>query len=118
MATSEENLFSAAYAKEDPASWGQEIEAAFAELRRVTGGEVRCVSWNGDYVAAAFTVKVDLPSRGPVGGVDIRAEEPVMLVFSRRDYPERAPMVRSDRKDFPVSRLSHLNPVKAGQPPY
>ncbi|HMF58029.1 MAG TPA: Mov34/MPN/PAD-1 family protein [Pyrinomonadaceae bacterium] len=118
MATSEENLFSAAYAKEDPASWGQEIEAAFAELRRITGGEVRCVHWNDDYVAAAFTVKVDLPSRGPVGGVDIRAEEPVMLVFSRRDYPERAPMVRSDRKDFPVSRLSHLNPVKAGQPPY
>lgn len=118
MATNEENLFSAAYAKEDPASCGQEIEAAFAELRRIIGGEVRCVRWNDDYVAAAFTVKVDLPSRGPVGGIDIRAEEPIMLVFSRRDYPERAPMVRSDRKDFPVSRLSHLNPVKAGQPPY
>lgn len=118
MATNEGNLFSADYAKEDPASCGQEIAAAFAELRRVTGGEVRCVRWNGDYVAAAFTVKVDLPSRGPVGGIDIRAEEPVMLVFSRRDYPERAPMVRSDRKDFPISRLSHLNPVQAGQPPY
>lgn len=114
----EGNLYSAGYVKEDPSAWGPEIEAAFDDLRRITGSDVRCVRWNDDYVAAAFTVKVDLPSRGPVGGIDIRAEEPVMLVFNRRDYPELAPMARSDRKDFPTSRLPHLNPVLPGQPPY
>jgi integrative and conjugative element protein (TIGR02256 family) len=118
MATSDGNLFSTGYAEEKPASWGPEIEKAFQELRRITSGEVRCVRWNDGYVAAAFTVPVDLPSRGPVGGVDIRAQEPILLVFSQRDYPERAPLVRSDRKDFPVSVLPHLNAVKADQPPW
>lgn len=110
-------LFSTGYAEEDPAKWGAEIADAFRELGERLGAKVRCVRWDKHRVAAAFTIKVDLPSRGPVGGVDIRQREPVMLVFNRRDYPEKAPMVRSDRKDFPVTRLSHLNPVEEGQPP-
>jgi Prokaryotic E2 family A/ThiF family/Prokaryotic homologs of the JAB domain len=118
MAAGENNIFSADYVTEEPISWGKEISAAFAELKRVVKGEVRCVRWNNDYVAAAFVIPIDLPSRGPVGGIDIRAQEPIMLVFSRRDYPEKAPMARSDRKDFPVSRLPHLNPVASGQPPW
>jgi proteasome lid subunit RPN8/RPN11 len=112
------NLFSSDYAVETVERWGDEIKNAFEELERITGREVRCVRWNDNYVAAAFTIKVDLPSRGPVGGGDIRPEEPIMLVFSRRDYPELAPMVRSDRKDFLVEILPHLNPVDKGQPPY
>jgi len=112
------NLFSADWQEEDPGKWGSDIAAAFTELKTLVKGEMRCVKWNDSYIAAAFTVRVSLPSRGPVNKIDIRAQEPVMLVFSKQDYPERAPMVRSDRKDFPVSRLPHLNPVRPGQPPF
>ena len=108
-------LFSHEYRPDDPAKCSPDIVEAFAELTSIVG-EVRCVRWNADYVAAAFSLPVDLPSRGPVDGVDIRASEPLLLVFHKRDYPERAPMVRSDRKDFPVARLPHLNPVPRNQP--
>src|SRR5262249_41158045 len=118
MAEDEANIFSATYVIEKPQAWGHEIEAAFAKLDRIVDGDVRCVRWNKDYVAAAFTIRVDLPSRGAGGGVDIRALEPIMLVFNRRDYPEKAPMARSDRRDFPTAHLPHLNPVGPGQPPW
>lgn len=118
MDTSDGALYSAGYAEENPAKLSAEVAEAFCELERIVGGEVRPVRWNEHWVAAAFTIKVDLPSRGPVGGIDIRPQEPIMVVLNRRDYPEKAPMVRSDRKDFPVSRLSHLNPVQEGEPPY
>jgi hypothetical protein len=108
-------LFSHGYEPDDPAKCSPEIVEAFAELTSVVG-EVRCVRWNVDYIAAAFNLPVDLPSRGPVNGLDIRASEPLMLVFHKRDYPERAPMVRSDRKDFPVAFLPHLNPVGRNEP--
>jgi proteasome lid subunit RPN8/RPN11 len=117
MSDRDVELFSLGYQSEDPANWGSDIVEAFDQLISVVG-EVRCVRWNSDHVAAAFSVPVDLPSRGPVGGLDIRPSEAILLVFSRRDYPERAPMARSDRKDFPVGSLPHLNPVAPGQPPW
>lgn len=113
-----ENLFSAGYRSETPESWGEHIEAAFAELGRITNDKVRCVRWNDKQVAAAFEIRVDLPSRGTFRDIDIRSREPVLLVFNKRDYPEKSPMVRSDRKDFPVSCLPHLNPVNRDQPPW
>lgn len=117
MVTNDGALFSTGYAIESRASLRPETAEAFRALESILGGEVRCLKWNKHWVAAAFTVNVDLPSRGPVGGIDIRPQEPIMLVFNRRDYPEKAPMVRLDRKDFPVDRLSHLNPVFSGEPP-
>jgi hypothetical protein len=116
MAETDDALFSTGYAEDDPAKWGAEIADAFRQLEDILGAKVRCVRWDKYRVAAAFTIKVDLPSRGPVGGVDIRPREPIMLVFNRRDYPEKAPMVRSDRKDFPVNRLSHLYVVDEDRP--
>lgn len=113
MAETESTLFSAGYKKEDAAKCGIHIVEAF--IHRLVG-EVRCVRWNDHYVAAAFYLSVDLPTRGPVGGIDIRAREPILLVFSRRDYPERAPIARSDRIDFPVEDLSHLNFTAPGHP--
>jgi hypothetical protein len=117
MAATDDALFSTGYAEDDPAKWGAEIADAFRQLEEILGAKVRCVRLDRFRVAAAFTVKVDLPSRGPVGGVDIRPREPIMLVFHRRDYPEKAPSARSDRRDFPVSRVSHLYVVEEGRPP-
>jgi hypothetical protein len=93
------------------------IRSAGAELERVLGPDkVGFKAWNKNYVAAAFELAVDIPTRGPVDDVDIRAVEPVVILFHRTNYPDVAPSAYSDRKDFPADKLPHLNPVKRGSP--
>lgn len=95
----------------------REIQSSIEELRKVLGPDaVRIKSWNKDWVAAALTVNVDLPTRGTVGGIDIRAAEPVIFQFHGTNYPDIAPLAKSDRKDFPCSQLPHLNPRKKDWP--
>lgn len=102
---------------EDPAKLSPAIQGAIAELQTSFPGRVGATrSWNSSYVAVPLELSIDLPSRGPVGRVDIRRLEPVLLLFNRRDYPYRAPLAYSDRRDFPKSRLPHLNPTKPGTP--
>src|SRR5437867_8360623 len=83
----------------------EELQGAFP------GSGARSVSWNDNYVGLAIDVPVDLPTRGPIGGVDIREIEPVVLLLDRRRYPRIAPFVYSDRRDFPAARLAHLIPT-------
>lgn len=64
----------------------------------------------------ALEISVDLPTRGPVDEIDIRALEPVLLLFHRQHYLMEAPSAYSDRKDFPAKRLPHLNPTPPGGP--
>src|SRR5277367_6206823 len=93
------------------------IQEAVAELERLRGaGSIRVTAWNKNFVAVLVTVDVDLPTRGPVNGIDIRESEPIIILLHRRDYPEIAPIAKSDRKDFPASRLPHLNPTQKGSP--
>jgi molybdopterin/thiamine biosynthesis adenylyltransferase len=56
-------------------------------------------------VAAQF--KVSLPSRGSVNNLIIETE-PILINLSLTKYPERAPAIMSDRKNFPKNRLPHL----------
>lgn len=86
------------------------IEAAF--------GPVRVLGWNDRFIAVAMELRIDLPTRGTFEGIDIRRREPVLLQFDQRDFPGRAPFARSDRRDFPVDRVSHLNPVGTGEAPW
>jgi len=74
---------------------------------------IEALSWNNDYVAVPLLISVDLPTRGPVRGLDIRAQEPVFLLFHRKYYPHKAPSVWSNRKDFPSEHLPHLNPTRS-----
>ena len=60
MSDRDVELFSLGYQSEDPANWGSDIVEAFDQLISVVG-EVRCVRWNSDHVAAAFSLPVDLP---------------------------------------------------------
>lgn len=69
---------------------------------------VRCAR-AGQLTVLTLTVQVNLPTRGPVDGLDIRAEEPLNLVFVADTYPYRGPLVLSDRTDFPDDRLPHVN---------
>lgn len=59
-------------------------------------------------VAIPVTFSVSLPPRGPVGGIDIREQEPMLLIVSKHGYPDIIPSVVSDRKDFPRNLLAHL----------
>jgi hypothetical protein len=83
----------------------EELRAAFAS------SGVRCLAWNDNYAAVAMEVSVDLPSRGPINDLDIRSTEPILLLLHRRHFPQKAPLVYSDRADFPVARLPHLIPT-------
>jgi len=87
MDSFDSNIYSAGYDAVDAETCGSTISTAFRELRRLTGEEVRCVRWNDYYVAAAFTLQVDLPSLGTVDDIYIRAGERVLVVLKKRDYP-------------------------------
>jgi hypothetical protein len=86
------------------------LQAAFPAQK------VPLLYWNAHYVAVPLEVRVELPSRGPVGGIDIRAQEPIFLLFNRARYPYVAPSAWSDRKDFPKTKLPHLYPTKPEAP--
>lgn len=88
------------------------IQAGVEELRTAfPDAGVRCLSWNDNYIAVVMELSVDLPSRGPVDDLDIRAVEPVLLLLHKRRYPRTVPLAYSDRKDFPAARLPHLIPT-------
>jgi integrative and conjugative element protein (TIGR02256 family) len=65
--------------------------------------------WNANYAAVPLTVDVELPSRGPVGGVDVRKREPIVLLFNKKSFPYVAPLVYSDRTDFSKMAFPHVN---------
>jgi proteasome lid subunit RPN8/RPN11 len=107
-------------------SWqGLDVEALPAALRGAYDAltahpcahEVRLYSYDLDdtYVALAATLDVALPSRGTVGGVDIRAQEPVVFLLHRERRVLEAPRVLADRRDFPKT-LPHLNPTPTARP--
>jgi|GEM_PF-564575 len=103
-------LHSSPQAKEDEEKLSPAIRAAVADLRaKFTDTDVPVLYWNANYAAVPLTVNVELPSRGPVGGVDIRKREPIVLLFHKVSFPYVAPLVYSDRTDFSKTAFPHLN---------
>lgn len=110
------DLFSTELDRIDEDDLEPELQEAIHELREAFPGDT-VESLGGDgQVVLPLNVAVDLPSRGPVDGVDIRETEPIFLVLDRRDYPYRAPAVFSNRRDFPSAYLPHINPGPPGAP--
>lgn len=114
----EAKTYSADFAPLDVVDLPTSLQVALGELQAIVGQPPRIVRWNDHYVGAVFPISVDLPAHGTVDGIDIREEEPVILVFPRAGYPLKSPMARSDRRDLPVEKLPHLNPTDLGQPPW
>jgi hypothetical protein len=97
---------------EDPAKIAPAVAEAIAMLKGAFPDQpIEALYWNEHYIAVGFEVAVELPPRGPVGDIDIRAREPVYLLFDRKRYPYLAPTAWSDRRDFPKTKLPHLNPT-------
>ncbi|GAB9167026.1 hypothetical protein BDS110ZK25_76080 [Bradyrhizobium diazoefficiens] len=106
-----DELHSTPQEKEDEDSLSPAIRSAVAELRaKYPAQAVPVLKWNDNYVAVPLAVDVELPGRGPVGGVDIRKREPLLLLFPIRSFPYLAPRVYSDRRDFSKA-FPHLNPT-------
>ncbi len=105
-----DELHSTPQAKEDEDKLSPAIRSAVAELRgKFADTDVPVLYWNANYAAVPLTVDVELPSRGPVDGVDIRKREPIVLLFNKKSFPYVAPLVYSDRTDFSKTAFPHLN---------
>ncbi len=100
---------------EDEQNLSAEVQAALEMLREAFKQPIEARTWSENYIAIPLRVGVELPSRGPVGNVDIRPEEDIFLLLHRRYYPNLAPTVRSNRKDFPKSKFPHNKPNPKGK---
>jgi len=95
----------------------KDIRSALKELRqRFSPQDIQAYRWNDHFIAVSLVAQVNLPTRGTVDNVDIRSREPIILVFNKNRYPLQAPLVYSNRLDFPKDRLPHLNPRPKGTP--
>jgi integrative and conjugative element protein (TIGR02256 family) len=105
-----DELHSASQPKEDEDKLSPALRSAIGELRaEFAGTDIPVLFWNKTYAAVPLTVDVELPSRGPVAGVDIRKREPILLLFDKKWFPYVAPRVHSDRMDFSKTAFPHLN---------
>lgn len=73
--------------------------------------------WDENKIAIPVKLDIDLPPLGNFDSLDIRKHEYVLIVFSLKQYPTIAPLIYTDRLDFPKSRLAHLYIAKNGKPP-
>lgn len=105
-----DELHSSTQPKQDEDKLSPAIRSAVAQLRdRFIDQDVSVLYWNDDYAAVPLTVDVALPGRGPVNGIDIRKQEPILLLFDRASFPYVAPRVHSNRRDFSKTAFPHLN---------
>jgi hypothetical protein len=72
---------------------------------------------NDSTISIPLLMEVNLPSKGTHDNIDIRQFEPILISFNIKNYPNAAPRIKSNRKDFPSSNLSHLYAVTSGEPP-
>jgi len=75
------------------------------------------LTWDDNHIAIPLTISVDLPTLGTHEGIDIRSREDIMIVINHDKYPQIAPVVLTDRLDFPKNKLAHLYVAKTGRPP-
>lgn len=79
--------------------------------------KLKIFQWDEDRVALPMKIPVDLPPLGNFDNIDIRANEPILIVVDLSSYPTTAPVVFPDRLDFPKNNLAHLYVAKKGKPP-
>jgi hypothetical protein len=80
-------------------------------------GQLRILKWDDYSIAIPVLIKVEVPPLGTYKNIDIRKEEPILIVFSLKNYPSVSPVVYPDRLDFPKDTIGHLYVAKNGKPP-
>jgi len=69
-------------------------------------------------VGAEISIGAYLPPRSNPAGEGMRSTEPVLFVLDRERYPDWAPSVGSDRKDFLWSGKPHVSQPTEKWPPF
>lgn len=93
------------------------LRSSLAFLKKISDDNYRIIEWDKKHIAVSLNVNVELPSLGNYNDIDIRGVEPIILVFDIVEYPFKAPMVYTDRMDFPKDKLAHLYIARVGRPP-
>lgn len=112
-----EKLYSEKFDKINTNVCSADIKSALLSVQEVCiNNSYKLFSFCKDYIGISFKIEVPLPSRGTVNEIDIKEIEPIFLLINSKTYPYEAPLVFSDRHDFPSDKLPHLNPVPKGSP--
>lgn len=93
------------------------LQDSLSFLQSLVGEQLRVLDWGDGRIAIPVTVAVELPSIANYDNIDIRAEEAILIVFDKKDYPAKAPLVFTDRLDFPKTKLAHLYIALEGRTP-
>lgn len=93
------------------------LKDSLASLEHLAGRNLDILDWGNQRIAIPFEISVDLPSLGTYENIDIRQNEPILLVFDILEYPEKSPNIYTDRLDFPKNSLAHLYVAKNNRPP-
>jgi len=109
-------LFTDKYGRINEKDLSGKIIEAIAELRELDPS-LSIHNWESEKeIAVALKLPVSLPSRGTVNGINILPEEPIILILNKAKYPYKAPTALSNRNNFPVDDVAHLNPTAPEQP--
>jgi integrative and conjugative element protein (TIGR02256 family) len=94
------------------------LKESISELARYMDLEALSIlKWGNNYIGIPIQVSIDLPPLGNYDNVDIRKEEDVIVLFHVNDYPSIAPLICTDRLDFPKNELAHLYVATGNRPP-
>ncbi|WP_165689552.1 ThiF family adenylyltransferase [Elizabethkingia ursingii] len=93
------------------------LQDSLESLNKMIGHKGKVLDWGSGKIAIPVEINVDLPSLGNFQDLDIRAVEPIILVFDLINYPVSAPRVYTDRHDFPKNNLAHLYVAVNNRPP-
>ena len=96
---------------------GIEIQRSIQDIKALLNKRrLDILEWDKNSVAISVVLNVQLPTRGNYQNIDIREKEPILIVFNKSLYPNKAPRAYSDRLDFPKQKLAHLYISKDGKP--
>jgi len=94
------------------------IKEAIAEIQEFLQiADIQIFKFDDFNIAIPIDLGINLPSKGTHDSIDIRANEPVLIIFNLKNYPTSSPKIKSNRKDFPSSNLSHLYAIQKDAPP-
>jgi hypothetical protein len=86
-------------------------------FERFSEMQPKLVEWDEERIGLCLMVPVDLPPLGNFEELDILDTEPIVIVFNPKNYPAIAPIVFTDRLNFPKDNLAHLYIARNDKPP-